>query len=199
MIWMICELNQLNHLVGITHCGDDIPLFRPRLETSCHTCHGVTLSSTGQGFHLMSLWELGGFCMLGRWGDWWGTERSGYWPCGWHPGVPVAGRLCVYICVYIYIYIYIFFFLAVLGLHCCRGFSLIWGSTSYSPVVGHRFLIAGASHCGSRATEHRLTVVSQGLSCSHMWDLLKPGSSAALTSYVRKRVRDLRGMFAIGV
>ena len=105
--------------------------------------------------------------------------------------------MCIYI--YIYIYIYIFFLLVVLGLRCCGGFSLIWGSAGYSPLAGHRFLIAGASHCGSRAPEHRLTVVSQGLSCSHMWDLLKPGSSAALTSYVRKRVRDLRGMFAIGV
>ena len=89
----------------------------------------------------------------------------------------------------LYIYIYIFFFppflLAVLGLRCCAGFSLVLESAGYSPVAGHTFLIAGASHCGARAPEHRLMVVSQGLSCCHRWNLLEPGSSATLTSYVR--------------
>ena len=78
-----------------------------------------------------------------------------------------------------------FFLLAVLGLRCCAGFSLVLESAGYSPVAGHTFFVAGASHCGARAPGHRLTVVSQGLSCSHTWDLLKPGSSATLTSYVR--------------
>jgi len=73
----------------------------------------------------------------------------------------------------------------VLGLRCCAGFSLVLESAGYSPVAGHRFLIAGASHCGAQALEHRPTVVSQGLSCSHTWDLLEPGSSATLTSYIR--------------
>ena len=85
---------------------------------------------------------------------------------------------------YIYIYIF-FFFLAVLGLRCCMGFSLVLESAGYSPVAVRMFLIAGASHCGAWALEHRLTVVSQGLSCSHTWDLLELGSSATLTSYIR--------------
>ena len=113
----------------------------------------------------------------------------------------MAGR--VYICVYIYIYIYIyifffflflsFFLLAVLGLRCCVGFSLVLESAGYSPVAGHRFLIAGASHCGARAPGHRLTVVSQGLSCSHAWDLLEPGSSATLTSDIRTESEGYEG------
>ena len=89
----------------------------------------------------------------------------------WHEG-----------CIYIYIF---FFFSAVLGLRCCRGFSLVLVSAGYSPVAVRMFLIAGASHCGAWALEHRLTVVSQGLSCSHTWDLLEPASSATLTSYIR--------------
>ena len=95
--------------------------------------------------------------------------------------------------VCVYIYIFFFFLLVVLGLRCCGGFSLIWGSAGYSPLAGHRFLIAGASYCGARAPEHRLMVVSQGLSFSHMWDLLEPGSSATLTSYVRTRGWGIRG------
>ena len=31
--------------------------------------------------------------------------------------------------------------LAVLGLHCCEGFSLLSMSRGYSPIVGHGFLI----------------------------------------------------------
>ena len=60
---------------------DKVPLFRPRPETSA-THHDVILSSTGQGFHLTSLWKLGRFCMMGRRGNWWGTRGSGYRPCG---------------------------------------------------------------------------------------------------------------------
>ena len=90
----------------------------------------------------------------------------------------------------VYIYIYIFFFSFFLSFG-CAGSSLLCGLFSsfadlgYSPVAGHMFLIAGASHCGAQALEHRPTVVSQGLSCSHTWDLLEPGSSATLTSYIR--------------
>ena len=83
--------------------------------------------------------------------------------------------------------------LAVLGLRCCVGFSLVLESAGYSPVAGHRFLIAGASHCGTQAPEHRLTVVSQGLSCSHTWNLLEPGSSATLTSYIRTEGEGYKG------
>ena len=91
--------------------------------------------------------------------------------------------------IYIYIYIYFFppFLLAVLGLRCCAGFSLVLESAGYSPVAGHRFLIAGASHCGAQALEHRPTVVSQGLSCSHTWDLLEPGSSATHILHQNRR------------
>ena len=94
---------------------------------------------------------------------------------------------------YIYIYIYISLFLAALGLRCCAGFPLVLESLGYFPVAGHRFLIAGASHCGARGQEHRLTVVSQGLTCSHTGDLLKPGSSATLTSYVRAEGEGYEG------
>ena len=97
----------------------------------------------------------------------------------------------------VYIYIYIFFFppflLAVLGLRCCAGFSLVLESAGYSPVAGHRFLLAGASRCGAQAPEYRLTVVSQGLSCSHTWDLLEPDSSATLTFYIRTENEGYEG------
>ena len=75
----------------------------------------------------------------------------------WHEGF-VCVCVCVCVCMCIYIYIYIFFFfsfflLAVLGLRCCVGFSLVLESAGYSPVAGHRFLIAGASHCGAQAPD----------------------------------------------
>ena len=92
---------------------------------------------------------------------------------------------CIYIYICVFLFVCLFFLLAVLGLRCCAGFSLVLESAGYSPVAGHTFLIAGASRCGAQAPEHRLTVVSQGLSCSHTWNLLEPGSSATLTSYVR--------------
>ena len=101
----------------------------------------------------------------------------------------------VYICVYIYIYFFFFsfFLLAVPGLRCCAGFSLVLESAGYSPVAGHTFFVAGASHCGAWALGHRLRVVSQELSCSHTWDLLEPGSSATLTSYIRTESEGYKG------
>ena len=39
---------------------------------------------------------------------------------------------------------FIYLFLAVLGLHCCAGFSLFVAIGSYSLVVVHRFLIVVA-------------------------------------------------------
>ena len=93
----------------------------------------------------------------------------------------------------IYIYIFYLFVLAVLGLHCCAGFSLVLESAGYSLVAGHTFLVTGASRCGARAPEHRLTMVSQGLSCSHTWDLLEPGSSTTLTSYIRTESERYEG------
>ena len=97
--------------------------------------------------------------------------------------------------VYIYIYIFFSFFLSF-G---CAGSSLLCGLFSsfadlgYSPVAGHMFLVAGASHCGAQNPGHRLMVVSQGLSCSHTWDLLEPGSSATLTSYIRTEGEGYEG------
>ena len=97
------------------------------------------------------------------------------------------------------IYIYIFFFLSFFLSFGCAGSSLLCGLFSsfadlgYSPVAGHMFLVAGASHCGAQAPEHRFTVVSKGLSCSHTWDLLKPGSSTTLTSYIRTESERYEG------
>ena len=45
---------------------------------------------------------------------------------------------------------FIYLFMAVMGLHCCAGFSLVSGS--YSLVAVSRLLIAGAS----LVEEHRL-------------------------------------------
>ena len=98
----------------------------------------------------------------------------------------------------VYIYIYIFFLSFFLSFG-CAGSSLLCGLFSsfadlgYSPVAGHMFLVAGASHCGAQNPGHRLMVVSQGLSCSHTWDLLEPGSSATLTSYIRTESEGYEG------
>ena len=43
------------------------------------------------------------------------------------------------------IILFTYLFFAVLGLHCCAGFSLVATSGGYSLVVMHRFLIAVAS------------------------------------------------------
>ena len=45
-------------------------------------------------------------------------------------------------------------FLAMLGLHCCSGFSLVAGSRDYSLAarVSH---CSGFSYCGVRALEHK--------------------------------------------
>ena len=83
--------------------------------------------------------------------------------------------------------------MAVLGLCCCAGFSLVLETAGYSPVAGHRFLIAGASHYGAQAPGHRLRVVSQWPSFSHTWYLLEPGSSATLTSYIRTEGEGYEG------
>ena len=42
-------------------------------------------------------------------------------------------------------YNFIYLFLAVLGLRCCAGFSLLVMSRGYSPAVGHGFLTEAAS------------------------------------------------------
>ena len=52
-------------------------------------------------------------------------------------------------------FLFLILFLAVLGLHCCAGFSLVVRSEGYSLVVVSRFLIVGASLVG-----HRLEGVS---------------------------------------
>ena len=64
-----------------------------------------------------------------------------------------------------YFYFIIILLLAVLGLHCCEGFSLAVVSRSYSLVARFRcgfscgtqaLLHAGFKSCSSRALEHRL-------------------------------------------
>ena len=47
---------------------------------------------------------------------------------------------------------FFFFYFAVLGLHCCAGFSLVSVSGGYSLLVVHELLIPAAS----LAAEHRL-------------------------------------------
>ena len=46
------------------------------------------------------------------------------------------------------------FILAVLGLHCCVGFSLVAGSRGYSLAPMYRLLIAVASRCGAQVLGH---------------------------------------------
>ena len=51
-----------------------------------------------------------------------------------------------------FLYNFIYLFLAVLGLHCCSGFSLVVASRAYSLVAVHGLLTAVAS----LVAEHRL-------------------------------------------
>ena len=53
------------------------------------------------------------------------------------------------------------FFLAVLGLRCCAGFSLVVRGAGFSLLT-----VCGLSSCRSQALEHRLLVVVGRLSCS---------------------------------
>ena len=89
--------------------------------------------------------------------------------------------------LYMYIILYIYLFLAVLGLHCCVGFSLVVVSGSYSLVTTHRRLVmvaslvagsrfAGLSSCSSWALKHRLiSCRAQALLLRSTWDLPQPG------------------------
>ena len=64
-----------------------------------------------------------------------------------------------------YIILFIYLFLAVLGLCCYKGFSLVAASSGYSLVAVHGLLLLrntdcgahGRSSCGPRALEHRLS------------------------------------------
>ena len=59
-----------------------------------------------------------------------------------------------------------FFFLAVLGLCCYEGSSLVAVSGSYSQVVAQRLLTAAASRCRARALGTQASVVAMHrLSC----------------------------------
>ena len=80
--------------------------------------------------------------------------------------------------LFFFLNIQFYLFVALLGLHCCVGFSLVVGSRGYSLVVVHGLLFIeascgawalrhlGFSSCSSWTLEHRLKVVMQGLSCS---------------------------------
>ena len=57
----------------------------------------------------------------------------------------IVGPCCLSI-IYIHIYIHIFIYiLAVLGFHCCTGFSLVAGSMGYSLASVRGLLIVAAS------------------------------------------------------
>ena len=64
--------------------------------------------------------------------------------------------------------------MAVLGLRCCVGFSLVVASRSYSSVGACGLLTAAASlvegyrfnSCSSRTLEHRLDGCGDGLGCT---------------------------------
>ena len=83
-------------------------------------------------------------------------------------------------------HLFIHLLLAVLGLHCCAGFSLVVPSGGYSLVAVRERLIAvvllwlrgtGSSslqHCGSRALEHRPGGHGASLPCG-TWGLSDPG------------------------
>ena len=58
-----------------------------------------------------------------------------------------------------------YLFLAVLGHHCCTGFSLVVESGSCSLVLVHELFFAGASYCGALAQGHA------GLSSCSSWAL----------------------------
>ena len=47
-----------------------------------------------------------------------------------------------------------YLFLAVLGLRCCLGFSLVAASGGFSAVVTHGLLLAAASRRGAQAPGH---------------------------------------------
>ena len=50
-----------------------------------------------------------------------------------------------------YYFLYFYLFLAVLGLRCYSGFSLVSESGGYSAVAVHRIHVAGFSHCRAQA------------------------------------------------
>ena len=96
--------------------------------------------------------------------------------------------------------LFIYLFLAVLGLHSCKGFSSVVASGGYSPVVVCGLLVAVAplvvehrlwasavaarelSSDGSQAPlEHRLSSCDTRASLLHgMWDLPGPGLNLCL-------------------
>ena len=65
-------------------------------------------------------------------------------PCSLSPCHHLSSLLLLKIILFIYL-------LAVLGLHCCLGFSLVGVSRGYSLVVAHRLLLVVAFRCGARA------------------------------------------------
>ena len=76
------------------------------------------------------------------------------------------------------------YFLAVRGLRCCAGFSLVAASVDYSLVGVWGLLLVrstgsrahGFSSCGSRALEHRLSSCgARASSLRGIWDLPGPG------------------------
>jgi len=123
---------------------DKLPLFRPRPETSCHP------SQCDLEFHWTRLpsdepVRAGWVLHDGEVG--WLVRHTGQWL----QTLRLTPR-CSCGTKGVYIYIFFSFFLSF-G---CAGSSLLCGLFSsfadlgYSPVAGHMFLIAGASHCGAQ-------------------------------------------------
>ena len=108
------------------------------------------------------------------------------------PSTPSRGQITSLL-----FYLFIYLFLAVLGLCCCIGFSLVSVIRGYSLTVVHGLLtevaslvaehrlwstwapavaVCGLSSCGPQALEHRLNICGPWayLLCG-MWDLPRPG------------------------
>ena len=72
----------------------------------------------------------------------------------------------------LFLFILYFYFLAVLGLHCCMGSSLVATSGGFSLVVVYRLLIAVASLVVERGLWGvRASFVAHGLSSCSSWSL----------------------------
>ena len=102
-----------------------------------------------------------------------------------------SGRkgVCMYVCVYICIYIHIHIYIYVYMYTCIHVYvyMYIWGSAGYSPLAGTDFSLQGLLTVEPGLWSTGSWWCLRGLVSHNMWDLLKPSSSATLTSYVRTR------------
>ena len=75
--------------------------------------------------------------------------------------------LKLFSCIMLASFFNIYLFMAVLGLRCCKAFSLAVASEGYSPVAVLGRLIAVASHCGAWAS----VAAARGVSSCSPWPL----------------------------